>query len=513
MNTSFLPTSHANENTTNEHIESNVVFQPFTVDQVTKELKVVKTNKCGGPDGVPPILVKNCYRSLSQPLTVIFNRAFENSVVPDCWKIACITPVPKKVDPGAEIKFRPIACTSILLKVLEKLVVQRIRPKLEEKADDMQFAYKSKRSCVDAVATISHSILSSLDSGEKSVRCCFLDYSNAFGTVRRDTLLLDLRNAGVCESELKWFHDYFQERKQFTRFLGKSSTIKRCDSGVLQGAIASPPLFSLYTDSLKVENPGALCKYADDQALLQHVSTVQNSFTLQSNLNHVNAWSTSRNLLLNPLKCKEITFTLRRGTYKSSLQAICPLLQVSETIVENVESYKYLGVILSSDLSWHLHVLNIFNKLRRVSFFVRRLRSFRLPYTHLKQFITSCALPLILFCSPVVFCGLLCKDFVLLRRAVRMLSNSSGIQYNVLLDFIVEKHFSACDRLIESILNDSRHPLHPHLSKCKSKRNLRSSMTCMFARTTRYRNSVIPYLARYITSKEMCKNELISNFL
>ena len=292
--------------------------------------------------------------------------------------------------------------------------------------------------------------------------------------------------------------------------MGKSSTIVKCDAGVPQGAIVSPPLFSLYTDALRVPNAGSLYKYADDQALLQGVSNLCDSQNLQSNLDYIHTWCTSKSLLLNLTKCKEITFTLQKKALKQTLLYVCFPLHISQIPIENVETFKYLGVVFSSDLSWYSHVLSVFSKIRRLSYFIRRLRSFKTPPSHLMLFVTLCAVPLILYCSPVIFSGMMAKDFVLLRRSIRLLSTTSGLPYVELLDFILEKHFKSCDRLSHVILNDATHPLYTFLDCCRSKRNLRSTMTCMHSRTSRHRNSIVPYLARYLISKNNCMIELKS---
>ncbi|MBM6549441.1 reverse transcriptase domain-containing protein, partial [Streptococcus dysgalactiae] len=190
---------------------------------------------------------------------MMFNRCIVEGKIADGWRPVRITPVPKK-ETG---KFRPIACTSLLLKVLEKLVLGRINSYAN--LDDIyQFAYCKKRSTLDALSLLVHSVLSNLDSTGKAFRMCFLDYSNAFNSVNRAQLLSDLEETGLPHRLLCWIHDYFRERYQYTSLNGQNSSMLPIDSGVLQGAILSPFLFSFYIRYLPT-NPDILSvKYADD---------------------------------------------------------------------------------------------------------------------------------------------------------------------------------------------------------------------------------------------------------
>ena len=101
------------------------------------------------------------------------------------WRNICITPVPK---PNTS-SFRPIACTSVILKELERLILRRIKPFFGPVSDANQFAYKNSRSPMDAVATLTHSLLSSLDAHSRRAQACFFDFSSAFNTVDRNILL------------------------------------------------------------------------------------------------------------------------------------------------------------------------------------------------------------------------------------------------------------------------------------------------------------------------------------
>ena len=112
--------------------------------------------------------------------------------------------------------------------------------------DSCQFAYGPKYSTLDAVASLVHFTASSLDKKNKFVRLCFLGFSNTFNTSDRNTFCSLLHLNGVLSSILSWLSDYFSDRKQFVVHGGKCSFVLTNNSAVLQGAILSPFIFSLY---------------------------------------------------------------------------------------------------------------------------------------------------------------------------------------------------------------------------------------------------------------------------
>ncbi|VDP95460.1 unnamed protein product [Echinostoma caproni] len=87
---------------------------------VLKELLTLKPNKSHGPDRLEAAILKECAHTLSPVFTALFNQCLENGIIPDCWKAASINPVPKR----GTSKFRAIACTSVVLKLFEKLLLQ-----------------------------------------------------------------------------------------------------------------------------------------------------------------------------------------------------------------------------------------------------------------------------------------------------------------------------------------------------------------------------------------------------
>ena len=123
-------------------------------------------------------------------LTSIFNSMTNSSVFPSCLKVATITPLWKsgeKTDPN---NYRPISILSSVSKVFERLLFNRISHFIEttNQLHKNQFGFRSKRSCVHAIAEITEEMRKRLDA-RKAVFSCFMDLSKAFDTVDHQILL------------------------------------------------------------------------------------------------------------------------------------------------------------------------------------------------------------------------------------------------------------------------------------------------------------------------------------
>jgi len=155
---------------------------------------------------------------------------------------------------------------------------------------------------------------------------------------------------------LSWLHSYLAERKQHVVVGGESSPDSPVLSGVPQGSVLGPLLFLIYIDdvsSLELSEGSVLNLYADDMLLYKSVKCSEDYQQLQFDIDKISAW-VDRNLLsLNPVKCKTMLLSRKRNLSQP------PQFLLNETPLEQVESFKYLGVLISSDLSWSAHIDSI----------------------------------------------------------------------------------------------------------------------------------------------------------
>ncbi|VDI32121.1 Hypothetical predicted protein, partial [Mytilus galloprovincialis] len=169
-------------------------------EEIAKILKGLKVEKSPGPDRIHPRILKELAESISTPLCIIFN-----STVPSRWKEAQISAIFKKGKKCIAGNYRPVSLTSVVCKVMEKLVREHIvkHMKINKFFTDRQYGFISGRSTSLQLLNVLDKWLEALDNG-KSIDVIYMDYMKAFDTVPHKRLMNKLRAYGTELSVLNW---------------------------------------------------------------------------------------------------------------------------------------------------------------------------------------------------------------------------------------------------------------------------------------------------------------------
>ena len=103
-------------------------------------------SKASGPDCIPVVVLKKCELELSYILAELFNKCLKESCFPYCWKVSSVVPVFKNVGERSTAKiYHPVILLSVVSKVFEKLVNDRIVDHLEKCGlfCDFQYGFRS----------------------------------------------------------------------------------------------------------------------------------------------------------------------------------------------------------------------------------------------------------------------------------------------------------------------------------------------------------------------------------
>ena len=137
----LLPTNSCSSH----HCAPPPIPQPglnITSSQVMRELERLNQRKAAGPDHTGPRMLKACAAQLCGVLSHLFNLSLHLQRVPVLWKTSCLVPVPKKGHPVALDDYRPIALTSHIVKVMERLVLAHLRPLVCPSQDPLKCAHQ-----------------------------------------------------------------------------------------------------------------------------------------------------------------------------------------------------------------------------------------------------------------------------------------------------------------------------------------------------------------------------------
>jgi len=184
----------------------------------------------------------------------------------------------------------------------------------------------------------------------------YTDLEKAFDRVPHKRLLRKLKRYNLHPDLIDWIKAFLSDRKQRVHLNGIYSSWASVLSGIPQGSILGPLLFIIYIndlpDSLNVDSNIFL--YADDAKLYRHISTSQDSSSLQDDINKLANWTNEWLIKLNIKKCKVVSYG-RNVDHSYSYH-------INNVELEKLDSIIDLGVHFDSQLKFDDHMDEKINK-------------------------------------------------------------------------------------------------------------------------------------------------------
>ena len=338
----------------------------ISVEGVKKLLHNLQPGKSSGPDGISPRVLKELADDIAPILTIIYQSSINTSKVPTDWKEANVTPIFKKGEQYNPSNYRPISLTSVCCKVLEHILTSTIMDHLEFNhiLCPQQHGFRRKRSCETQLLEFTHELFNNM-AGGRQTDILILDFAKAFDRVNHSLLAHKLQYYGIQGALNLWISDFLEDRRQAVVINGARSEFVDVQSGVPQGSVLGPCLFLVYINDMPDLLTSSVRLFADDTAAYDTVTAHEDQTQLQYNLDQLVMWEKRWDMLFHPGKCVVLPVTRRK-------RLLHPEYHLHGHKLEVVKSVKYLGVTLSSDLSWNEHISNVCSRANKTLGFMRR---------------------------------------------------------------------------------------------------------------------------------------------
>jgi hypothetical protein len=297
---------------------------------------------------------------------------------------------------------------------------------------------------------------------------------------------------------IAWSMSFLHERSQYVRIRNRNSCCRALHAGTPQGTLSGPNDFKLLINDLSFDIDYA--KYVDDTTIVSF-SEDPNDRSLQSAADHLIDWCSLNGMTINTKKTKEMLIYFGKKFNKESFSP----LEINEEFIERVDSFKLLGVIFSSDLSWGQHVSYMLNKISKRYYLIFELSRIGIPHHEIILIYCAIIRSVLEYACAVWHSGLTTAQSLdierVQKRCLRIIFPDLSYSDALLISGL-ERLTARRERIVRDTFKDIQlpsHPLHSLLSvRPDLQFNLRNTYPFVIppARTNRYSNSFIPYCLR-----------------
>ena len=338
----------------------------FTQPGIQKLLEKLKPGKASGPDELPARVLKETAPCISGILSFLFHQSYESGCTPSDWTKATVTAIYKKGSKMDPANYRPVSLTCILCKTMEHIVCSHISKHLDSSniLSFRQHGFRQGFSCETQLVASIDDWAQNLQSRSQT-DVALLDFSKAFDCVPHGRLMVKLKHYGISGKTAAWVLSFLSGRSQEVVVNGSHSVSQPVLSGVPQGSVLGPLLFLVFINDITENLNCEIRLFADDSVLYRKINNQSDHLLLQNDLITLQQWAERWQMSFNVSKCAIMTITKK---LKPSFFDYV----MKKQIIPRVSSHDYLGVRISSDLTWTAHCKKVATKASQTLGMLRR---------------------------------------------------------------------------------------------------------------------------------------------
>ena len=253
---------------------------PCSISSIDDIIQGLKRNKAASLDGLTAEHIIFSHPVTVDVITKLINFMIKIEYIPDAFGFSVTIPIPKDNSSklqSASSNYRGITISPIISKIFELCILNIYRKFLN--SDAQQFGFKKNVGTSHAIFSVCR-VVNYFTENESTVSLCSVDLVQAFDRLNRYILFDKLLSSHCPIQFINIMECWLSKSFTVVKWNGILSTPKLLSSGVRQGGILSPVLFSVYLNDLliklKISNLGCFIKhicfsvfmYADDLLLL-----------------------------------------------------------------------------------------------------------------------------------------------------------------------------------------------------------------------------------------------------
>ncbi|KAJ2943479.1 hypothetical protein O0L34_g16587 [Tuta absoluta] len=351
--------------------EGDLNDPPFTTTELRNAVNSFNPKKAPGPDGFTADIFQSAIAATEDVFLAIINKCFKLSHFPSPWKEAAVIVLrkPGKTNYNHAKSYRPIGLLPVMGKILEKMMIKRIKWHVLPKANPRQYGFVPQRSTEDSLYDLVQHIKDNLK--RKLINIVVsLDIEGAFDSAWWPAVQCQLQEKSCPLNLRRLVSSYFKERKVKVRYMGREH-LEHTTKGCVQGSIGGPTFWNLLLDPLlnELERENIYCQaFADDVVLIfSGADAMEVQEQANEVLDRVYEWGVENKLKFAPHKTNAMIITKK-------LKFDTPNIRMGPAPIELVDEIKILGLIVDKKLTFNSHVtyvckkaVNIYKQLARAA--------------------------------------------------------------------------------------------------------------------------------------------------
>lgn len=224
--------------------------EPPSLSEVRDAIRKMKNNKSPGADGIPAEVLKEGGPVLLEHIHTLLIKIWKKEEIPAQLRDALVISLFKKGDKTECGNYRGISLLSTVGKALARVLANRLAPLSENTLPESQSGFRPNRSTMDMIF-VARQLQEKCREQNQPLYMAFIDLTKAFDSVNRQALWQVLAKIGCPDKfirVLRLLHDNMSATV-LTGF-GDETEPFRVDTGVKQGCVIAPSLFSIFIASI-----------------------------------------------------------------------------------------------------------------------------------------------------------------------------------------------------------------------------------------------------------------------
>jgi hypothetical protein len=348
----------------------NIPLDQIKLEEVEREWKKFQPKKSLDSAGTSAFILKKLPTEYLGTIAVLFNKCAAEGTFFEKGKIAKVICLSKEGIYPSQNKLRPISLLPNLAKWMERIIHRRILEWCHKNniAVDEQSGFMQGRRLQTRILSLVENLRLTVAACNRPALTIFVDFLSAFDNMWHPALIRTLKELEMPLPLLKWIHSWLRNRYLYISYGDEASRTIEMNVGAPQGSVLAATLFRLHIHFLPAMFKNlSLHLFADDLAIVL-VGSIEKRFSQNINDLEKQAAMAMKQLekyakdMLLPVNIPKTKALLVHSVVAPSL----PKVKYKDQAVEHVQSFKYLGVTITTKLGWGNYISDRLRKIRGV---------------------------------------------------------------------------------------------------------------------------------------------------